>query len=86
MLFINPRSGGGRAGRAQLAEAAREREIEPVVLKPGDDLGALADDAAADGADVLGMAGGDGSLAAWRPLPVPMASRSCAFPPGPGTT
>jgi diacylglycerol kinase family enzyme len=62
-LFINPRSGGGRAGRAGLAEAARERDIEPVVLEPGDDLGALADEAAADGADVLGMAGGDGSLA-----------------------
>ena len=63
MLFINPRSGGGRAGRARLAEVARERDIEPVVLEPGDDLGALAEDAAADGADVLGMAGGDGSLA-----------------------
>ena len=63
VLFINPRSGGGRAGRARLAEAARERDIEPVVLEPGDDLGALADDAAANGADVLGMAGGDGSLA-----------------------
>ena len=64
VLFINPRSGGGRAGRARLAEVARERGIEPVVLEPGDDLGALADDAAADGADVLGMAGGDGSLGA----------------------
>ena len=63
MLFINPRSGGGRAGRARLAEVARERDIEPVVLEPGADLGALAEDAAADGADVLGMAGGDGSLA-----------------------
>jgi diacylglycerol kinase family enzyme len=63
VLFINPRSGGGRAGRARLAEVARERGIEPVVLEPGEDLGALADDAAADGADVLGMAGGDGSLA-----------------------
>ena len=63
VLFINPRSGGGRAGRARLAEVARERDIEPVVLEPGDDLGALAEDAAADGADVLGMAGGDGSLA-----------------------
>jgi diacylglycerol kinase family enzyme len=61
-LFINPRSGGGRAGRARLAEVARERGIEPVVLEPGDDLGALAADAAAAGADVLGMAGGDGSL------------------------
>jgi diacylglycerol kinase family enzyme len=63
VLFINPRSGGGRSGRARLAEAASERGIEPVVLEPGDDLGALADRAAADGADVLGMAGGDGSLA-----------------------
>lgn len=63
MLFINPRSGGGRAGRAGLAEAARERGIEPVVLEPGDDLAALAEGAAAGGAGVLGMAGGDGSLA-----------------------
>jgi len=63
VLFVNPRSGGGRAGRARLVEAARERDIEPVVLEPGDDLGALADEAAAGGADVLGMAGGDGSLA-----------------------
>ena len=63
VLFINPRSGGGKAGRAQLAEVTCERDIEPVVLEPGDDLGALAEDAAADGADVLGMAGGDGSLA-----------------------
>ena len=63
MLFVNPRSGGGRAGRAGLTEAARERGIEAVVLQPGDDLGALAEGAAADGADALGMAGGDGSLA-----------------------
>jgi diacylglycerol kinase family enzyme len=63
VLFINPRSGGGKAGRARLAQAASERDIEPVVLEPGDDLGALAEDAAADGADALGMAGGDGSLA-----------------------
>jgi diacylglycerol kinase family enzyme len=63
VLFINPRSGGGRAGRARLAEVARERDIEPVVLELAEDLGALVEDAAADGADVLGMAGGDGSLA-----------------------
>ena len=63
MLFVNPRSGGGRAERARLAEVARERDIEPVVLEQGDDLGALAEDAAAGGADLLGMAGGDGSLA-----------------------
>src|SRR5581483_7160288 len=63
VLFVNPRSGGGRAARAQLAERARERRIDVVVLGPGDDLEALADDAAAGGADALGIAGGDGSLA-----------------------
>jgi diacylglycerol kinase family enzyme len=62
VLFVNPRSGGGRAGRAGLAEAAREHGIEPVVLEPGDDLAAMAEGAAAGGAGVLGMAGGDGSL------------------------
>jgi diacylglycerol kinase family enzyme len=62
VLFINPKSGGGRAGGAGLAEAARERGIEPIVLGPGDDLSALAGEAVTGGADVLGMAGGDGSL------------------------
>jgi diacylglycerol kinase family enzyme len=62
VLFINPNSGGGRAGRAGLAKAASERGIEPIVLGPDDNLRALAAEAAAAGADVLGMAGGDGSL------------------------
>ncbi len=43
--------------------SAREAGIEAVTLDPGQDLAALAADAAAAGADVLGMAGGDGSLA-----------------------
>ena len=63
VLFINPRSGDGKATRARLAERAREAGIEAVTLDPGQDLAALAGDAAAAGADVLGMAGGDGSLA-----------------------
>jgi diacylglycerol kinase family enzyme len=63
VLFVNPKSGGGKAGRVRLDRAARERGIEPVVLARGDDLGALAEEAVADGADALGMAGGDGSLA-----------------------
>jgi diacylglycerol kinase family enzyme len=62
VLFVNRASGGGKADRAHLAERARERGIEPVVLAPGADLRGLAERAAADGADVLGMAGGDGSL------------------------
>ena len=62
-LFVNPRSGGGKAARAGIAERARERGIEAVILDPGLDLTALARDAVADGADALGVAGGDGSLA-----------------------
>jgi len=63
VLFVNPRSGDGKAVRAGLAERAREKGIEAVILAPGQDLAALAGDAVAAGADALGMAGGDGSLA-----------------------
>ena len=62
MLFVNPRSGDGKAARAGLAERAREKGIEAVILAPGQDLDALAREAVAAGADALGMAGGDGSL------------------------
>ncbi|MBM2614687.1 diacylglycerol kinase [Actinoplanes sp. LDG1-06] len=63
VLLINPRSGDGAAERAGLAAAAARRGIEVVTLGPGDDLAALAEKAVSDGADVLGMAGGDGSQA-----------------------
>ena len=63
LLLINPRSGDGRATRAALAERAREQGIDCVVLTPGQDLAALVRDAVRAGADALGMAGGDGSLA-----------------------
>jgi diacylglycerol kinase family enzyme len=60
---MNPRSGGGKAEKFDLPARCRERGIEPIVLQPGDDLLALAEDAVARGADVIGMAGGDGSQA-----------------------
>jgi diacylglycerol kinase family enzyme len=60
-LLINPRSGKGRPSVDELAAAARERGIEVRVLREGDDPGELAGEA---GADALGIAGGDGSLAA----------------------
>jgi diacylglycerol kinase family enzyme len=63
VLLMNPRSGGGKVERFHLVEEARRRGIEPVVLGPGDDLRQLAEQAVARGADVLGMAGGDGSQA-----------------------
>lgn len=62
-LIINLRSGGGKAERFDLAGEARRRDIEPIVLEPGDDLLELAEGAIARGAQVIGMAGGDGSQA-----------------------
>jgi diacylglycerol kinase family enzyme len=63
VLFVNPRSGGGKATRAALAEQARERGIEVVVLAADANLDVLLADAVTRGADALGVAGGDGSLA-----------------------
>ena len=63
VLFFNPKSGGGKAERFNLAEEARRRGIEAVELKRGDDLKSLARDAVAKGADALGAAGGDGTQA-----------------------
>ena len=63
VLLINPKSGGGKAERFDLPGEARKRGVEPVVLGPGDDLLELAKRALGDGAEVIGMAGGDGSQA-----------------------
>jgi diacylglycerol kinase family enzyme len=63
VLVMNLKSGGGKAERFRLAEECEQRGIEPIVLRPGDDLRQLAEDAADRGADVIGMAGGDGSQA-----------------------
>jgi hypothetical protein len=63
VLFMNPRSGGGKAERFHLADEARARGIEPVELRPGDDLRVLVRDAIDRGANALAMAGGDGSQA-----------------------
>ena len=63
VLIMNLKSGGGKAERFHLADECRRRGIEPVVLQSGDDLLDLARDAIDRGADVIGMAGGDGSQA-----------------------
>ena len=64
VLIMNLKSGGGKAERFRLAEECRARGIEPVVLRRGDDLIQLAQNAIGRGAEVIGMAGGDGSQAA----------------------
>jgi diacylglycerol kinase family enzyme len=63
VLFVNPASGGGKATRAALAERARERGISVTVLRPDRSLASLVREAVEGGADALGIAGGDGSLA-----------------------
>ena len=63
VLIMNLKSGGGKAEKFKLADECRARGIEPVVLQLGDDLLELAEAAIARGADVIGMAGGDGSQA-----------------------
>lgn len=64
VLIVNPRSGGGKAARFDLVVQCRARGIEAILFQPGDDLATLATTAVRDGADALGMAGGDGSQAA----------------------
>ncbi|MGH2671450.1 MAG: diacylglycerol/lipid kinase family protein [Actinomycetota bacterium] len=63
VLIMNTKSGGGKAERFHLVDECHKRGIEPVVLRPGDDLLQLAQVAIDGGADVIGMAGGDGSQA-----------------------
>jgi diacylglycerol kinase family enzyme len=63
-LLVNPRSGNGKAGRVGLVGAARARGVRVHVLEAGDDPGALARRAVMEGADAVGVAGGDGSLGA----------------------
>lgn len=65
VLIMNPRSGGGKVVRFGLVEKA-ERLGARVVVLPTDsrsDVAELARQAVADGADLLGVAGGDGTQA-----------------------
>jgi diacylglycerol kinase family enzyme len=63
VLLVNPRSGGGKAARAGLVERARELGIDVIVVSPEKTLAVLVDEALSRGADAVGVAGGDGSLA-----------------------
>ncbi|MEU2900578.1 diacylglycerol/lipid kinase family protein [Streptomyces sp. NPDC001273] len=76
-LIMNPRSGGGKVGRFRLQDRARALGAEVAVLDVThqQDVTALARRAADAGADLLGVAGGDGTqalvaaVAAERDLP-----------------
>jgi len=60
LLLVNPRSGDGRPSADELRREAERRGIQVRLLGEGDDAAALAREG---DATVVGMAGGDGSLA-----------------------
>jgi len=64
-LIMNPRSGGGKVTRFGLKEKAEALGATVALLEgPGTvDVGELARQAVAEGADLLGVAGGDGTQA-----------------------
>ncbi|KUL28145.1 diacylglycerol/lipid kinase family protein [Actinoplanes awajinensis] len=63
-LIMNPRSGGGKVGRFHLDERARDLGAEVFLLDgPAVDVAEVARAAIRDGADLLGVAGGDGTQA-----------------------
>lgn len=64
-LIMNPRSGGGKVHRFGLHERARALGADVVLLEGPEqiDVAALARKRVAEGADLLGVAGGDGTQA-----------------------
>ena len=64
-LIMNPRSGGGKVTRFGLKDKAEALGATVALLEGPEiiDVGALARQAVADGADLLGVAGGDGTQA-----------------------
>src|SRR3954463_735853 len=63
-FVMNPRSGGGKVARFDLQQRAEALGAEVALLdQPHTDVQQLARDALARGADLLGVAGGDGTQA-----------------------
>ena len=64
-LIMNPRSGGGKVGKFKLKEKAESLGAQVAMLEGPQivDVALLARHAVAEGADMLGVAGGDGTQA-----------------------
>ncbi|HEY2080712.1 MAG TPA: diacylglycerol kinase family protein [Streptosporangiaceae bacterium] len=64
-LIMNPRSGGGKVGKFDLKRKAEDLGAEVFLMSGPEpvDVAAVAEGAAAAGADLLGVAGGDGTQA-----------------------
>ncbi|MFF9017174.1 diacylglycerol kinase family protein [Streptomyces sp. NPDC014870] len=65
VILMNPNSGGGKVGRFELVERAERLGARVIVLDPSgsDQVLDLARRAVSEGADLLGVAGGDGTQA-----------------------
>lgn len=61
-VVMNPRSGGGKVARFRLDEAAERLGAEVLLTGPDEDAVVLARRAVEGGADVLGVAAGDGTV------------------------
>lgn len=64
MVVLNPRSGGGKVARFDLVQRAQEMGARISLIGPGADGGTLASQAVEEGADVVAVAGGDGTVSA----------------------
>jgi diacylglycerol kinase family enzyme len=79
VLFLNPRAGTGRQDVEKLVAAARNRGIQVRILAEGEDVATVARETDADS---LGMAGGDGSVAAVAAVAVERGSPFVCVPFG----
>ncbi|HEV8175703.1 MAG TPA: diacylglycerol kinase family protein [Actinoplanes sp.] len=64
VVVMNPRSGGGKVARFRLVERARAAGAQVRLTDPDQDAASLAAAAIAEGATILGAAGGDGTVSA----------------------
>jgi diacylglycerol kinase family enzyme len=64
VVVMNPRSGGGKVDRFGLVERVRVAGAQVSLTGPGRDPASLAEAAVAGGAQVVGVAGGDGTVSA----------------------
>ena len=64
VVVMNPGSGGGKVARFRLAERAQAAGAQVRLTGPDQDAASLARAAIAEGAKVLGVAGGDGTVSA----------------------
>ena len=75
---MNPKSGGGKVEKFDLRRKAEDVGAEVFLIGGPEpvDVARVARDAVARGADLLGVAGGDGTHPWWPASPPSMASRS----------